>query len=113
MGIEAKVEGLLGKVGDALDGLLTLNIQTAITPMGVDKPANDEWSLSPKPGNNAVDGITTRIRLDQGDIQNAMSEGALGNSKLMEIHAQQVALSRQIVADNIKALVELAQSLTR
>ena len=111
MALEANVEGLLKKVGEALDGLLTLNIQTVVAPLDV-KDAGGEWTLSPKTG-NAVEGITTRIRLEQGDIQNAMSEGAISNSKLMEIHNKQVELSRQIVADNVKALVELAQSLIK
>ncbi len=112
MAIEAQVDGLLGKIGDALERLLTLDIQTVIAPMGVQKAADGDWTLSPNPG-KAVEGITTRIRLEQGDIQNAMSEGAITNSKLMEIHSKQVELSRQIVAENVKALVELAQSLIR
>jgi len=105
------VEGLLKKIGNALDELCTLRVQTAITSMNVDK-TNGEWSLAPAPGDQAQ-GISTTIRLDQGDIQNALSEGALENEKLMAIHTQQVTMSREIVSNNLKALAELAQSLLK
>lgn len=107
--IQEKVEALIARVGDALQGLLTLEVQTAVTKMTI-KPDGNDWSLEPVTDVNA-EGVTTRIRLEQGDIQNALSEGALQNDKLMEMHTQQVALSRQIVADNIQALVTLANSL--
>ena len=107
-----KVDELLNKIGDALNDLLTLKVQTAITTMGVDRTTNGKWSLAPAP-DDTVEGILTTIRLADGDIQNAFSEGALDNDKLMKIHTDQVALSRQIVADNLKALAELAQSLVK
>lgn len=106
------VEGLLKKIGNALDELLTLRVQTAITKMDVSKSANGDWELTPNPG-ESTEGVLTTIRLDQGDIQNALSVGALDNEKLMSIHTQQVALSRTIVSDNLKALAELAQSLVK
>ena len=70
------------------------------------------WSVEPKAG-EAADGVSTVIRLEQGDIRNALSAGALDNDRLMKLHNDQVTLSRQIVADNLKAVVELARSLAR
>lgn len=110
--LQDKADSLLTRVGNALEQLLTLEIQTVVAPMEVTGRDNGGWSVVPKPG-DATDGITTMIRLEQGDVQNALSTGAIDNEKLMKLHADQVALSRQIVADNLKAVVELARSLTR
>ena len=109
---QEKAESLLARVGNALEQLLTLEIQTVVTPITVSASDNGGWSVTPQTG-QATDGITTVIRLEQGDIHNALSPGAIDNDKLMKLHAEQVALSRQIVADNLKAVVDLARSLMR
>jgi hypothetical protein len=108
--IHAQVEDLMSKIGDALEALLTLRVETVITPLKVKAVGNGDWAAQPEPGEKA-EGAVTIIRLDQGDLKNAISEAAIANEKLMAMHSQQVAMSRQIVADNMKAVVELARSL--
>jgi hypothetical protein len=112
--IQAKIDSLVGKIGDALERLLTLKVETLIGEMDVVAPDNDKenWTLVPKPGAATV-AIKTTIRLSDGDIKNAMTEQASANAKLVELHWQQVAASRQIVSDNLKGLMDLAQSLAK
>ncbi|MDO6416133.1 hypothetical protein Q4F19_17235 [Sphingomonas sp. BIUV-7] len=104
-------ETLLARIGNTLDQLLTLEVSTVIAPMTVGVDGN-EWSIDPKTG-EAAEAVSTVIRLDQGDIRNALSAGAIDNEKLMKLHNDQVTLSRQIVADNLKAVIDLARSLAR
>ena len=110
--VQGKAESLLDRIGNALEQLLTLEIQTVLTPVNVAAADNGGWSVTPRLG-EAADGIVTIIRLEQGDIHNALSTGAIENAKLMQLHTDQVTLSRQIVADNLKAVVDLARSLAR
>ncbi|AQR75249.1 hypothetical protein [Sphingomonas sp. LM7] len=110
-GIQTNVNTALASVGKALNELLTLRIQTVVTAMTIAQDADGNWVLQPETGATA-EGATTTIRLEQGDVQNFFSTAAIDNPKVMEIHAEQVKLSRQIVADNLKAVADLAKSLT-
>jgi hypothetical protein len=109
--LQDSAEGLLGKIAEAFEELLTLSITTAITPLEVVEEDGD-WSLKPKAGNSAG-GIVTTIRLDQGDVRNAISPDALENPRVLEFHNQQVLVGQKLVADNVKALVDLAKGLAR
>lgn len=109
--VRDQAEGLLIRIGNTLDQLLTLEINTVVAPIIVAADGNG-WSIEPKTG-EAAEAVSTVIRLEQGDVRNALSAGAIDNEKLMKLHADQVALSRQIVADNLKAVVDLARSLAR
>jgi hypothetical protein len=117
--IQTKVDALLEKLGNALEELVTLNVMTMQTSLTVGKDANGKVILVPKGSSDGTntppdaEGLWTSIRLDQGDIVNMISTGALGNAPLMELHKEQVKLSQQIVSDNIKALVDLARSLAK
>lgn len=106
---QTTVERLLDKLADALDKLVTLEIVTVVATTEVRADGNS-WSLEPAAG-AAKSAAKTTIRLDQGDITNVLSDGALENEKLMKLHSEQVALSRQIVAENLKALMDVARSL--
>lgn len=113
--LQTNADNLLKKIGEALDQMLTLNIETVVCDIDVAaSTANDpgSWSLQPK-AQQASDAIKTSILLAQGDIQNAMTPGALANEKLMAMHKEQVTLSRQIVSDNLNGLVALAQNLLK
>jgi hypothetical protein len=110
--LRAQAESLLTRIGNRLEELLTLEVNTVIAPLVVVAADGNDWSIEPKPG-EAAEGVSTVIRLDQGDVRNALSAGAIDNEKLMKLHNDQVALSRQIVADNLKAVIDLAHSLAR
>ena len=109
---QSKAEKLLARLTETLENLVTLNVETVVTTVSVKVDDKGNWYLEPDPG-AATNAMKSSIRLDQGDIQNAISAGALENEKLVSMHEQQVALSRQIVADNIKAVMELARSLAK
>lgn len=101
---------VLQRIENALGNLLTLKIVTIVGPVSVTDD-NGSPDLLPVHGSNAS-GISTTIRLEQGDITNILSEEAFENKALSDYHGQQVTTSRQIVADNLKALLDLARSMT-
>ena len=109
-GTASNEKPLLKRIEDALQNLLTLKVVTLVGPLDV--TANGESFEIVPHDPTASDGIATSIRLEQGDITNVMSGNAFDNKALFEFHAQQVALSRQIVGDNMKAVLDLARSLT-
>ena len=85
---------LVDKVIDALNNLLTLDIETKVVDSGAEK------------------GITTRINLIDGDITNVFHKDYAGDpADLRKFHESQVAKSQEIIDKNIaslKALFEFA-----
>jgi hypothetical protein len=111
-GTQANSKTVLQRIEDALNEVLTLKIKTLVMPLSGNGAAGDDWDVAPV-GSSSAEGFITQIRLEQGDITNYMSPGALDNEAMLAFHNQQVAMSRQIVADNLKALHDLAVSISR
>lgn len=112
MSVQDKAAALIEEIGNAFENLVRLDIQTAITALEIKPVNNDGWTLAPKL-DAGTEGVSTVIDLIQGDIRNAISDGALQNAQLLALHADQVKVSRDIVAGNLQALMDLAKSLAR
>lgn len=109
--IQATLDKVLAKLDQAVEQLLTLEVTTVVTAQEVKAGANGkDWSLSPVAG-QVEEALKTTVRLDQGDITNEMTPGALENKALSDFHAAQVALSREIIAGNVKGLADLVREL--
>ncbi len=105
-------EALLGRLMTAINNALELEIVTAVSDFSIDHFDDPKNALEVKLGKKPT-GYVTSINLLTGDIRNVISpDYAAGqNKELREYHTTQVALAREIVANNLKMIGELAEKL--
>lgn len=117
-----KAEGLIHRIEEALDKLVTLSVVTAVMPirtvfLKADGSPTDvmadarRWELWPTGG--AAEGMVTEINLIAGDIRTTISTGFAGDDRksMRDFHLEQVTQSRTIIHDNIAAVIDLARGL--
>ena len=105
-------EALLGRLMTAINNALELEIVTAVSDFTIDNFDDPKNAMQVKLGKKPT-GYVTSISLLTGDIRNVISpDHAAGqNKELREFHTAQVALAREIVANNLKMVGELAEKL--
>ena len=105
-------EALLGRLMTAINNALELEIVTAVSDFSIDHFDDPKQAMQVKLGKKPT-GYVTSISLLTGDIRNVISpDHAAGqNKELREFHTTQVALAREIVANNLKMVGELAEKL--
>ena len=105
---------LLSQLEAAAVSLVTLQVVTVVAPIDL-KHSSDEWArweARPQAGSD-VAGAVTQLDLVGGDIRTAVSAEFAGAAfaDMLAHHHGQVAEGRKIVADNLRAMQELARSL--
>ena len=109
-GGDDRISGLLDRLFTAMKNAVDLRIVTVVgdfTVEGFDDPDKPlRVMLGAEQG-----GLFTSINLVTGDIRCALSKEYTGaqNTDLQAFHAKQVELARDIVANNLKVLGDLAE----
>ena len=107
---DGRISGLLDRLFTAMKNAVDLRIVTVVsdfTVQGFDDPDNPmRITLGAQQG-----GLFTSINLATGDIRCAMSKAYTGaqNKDVQDFHAKQVELARDVVANNLKVLGDLAE----
>ena len=108
-------QSVLGKLIARLEKLETLRIETTITPMVVDVDPEDPNSVILTPAKGPAEGLLTELHFVTGDMRHYQSPKMLGDEHkaVVESHLQRVAESKEIVHQNIRAIVDLLTGLMK
>lgn len=104
---------LRDRVVDALWNAMELRVVSVVSPLSIQHFDERHKQLEVQLGPASEGGqkaLFTSINLVTGDIRSAVSPEyeASGDTGMPAFHAQQVELAREIVANNLKVLCELA-----
>lgn len=110
-------ESAFDKLYESVVSLMTLEIATLVVDGGfmtVDKDKKLSVSFGQPPAPQAAAGAYTSINMVTGDIVNAVSRefapaGTGSDPGVVAFHQTQVKASQEIIAANVKVLMELAQ----
>ena len=105
-------QSILGKLTKAVESLADLRIVTCVGDVRIAISDDNKPSLSVPASTDGAEGIYTSINLVSGDILNAISEryATTGDTWIHDFHKEQVATGREIVATNVEAIKQLADS---
>ncbi len=105
-------QSILGKLTKAIESLADLRIVTCVGDVRIAISDDNKPSLSVPASADGAEGIYTSINLVSGDILNAISEryATTGDTWIHDFHKEQVATGRDIVATNVEAIKQLADS---
>lgn len=110
-------ESAFDKLYESVVSLMTLEIATMVVDGGfmtVDKDKKLSVSFGQPPAPQAAPGAYTSINMVSGDIVNAVSRefapaGTGPDPAVVAFHQTQVKASQEIIAANVKVLMDLAQ----
>lgn len=112
---QSELNAFLQKLVLGVQQLTTLEIQTVVCDLSLDFDSTSK-KLTIRPADNPpkVDGIVSRIRLVEGDIDCLMSSGfAEGNYKsLREYHQLKESQAQDIVRKNMEVIKTVVTSLS-
>lgn len=106
---QAQRDSFLSSIMTKVNNVLTLEIKTIVCELDISVNSNDNTvKVQPKPGNEA-EGIVTRIKLMEGDIDSVMTKEFAGGQykSLREFHQLKETQAQEIVRKNF----ELVQSI--
>lgn len=96
----SKVEEILKKIGDKIEDITVLNIQTVISPLEI--AADGAIKLTPAKG---VDGMTSTLDLIDGDIRTVIAPSFYEKyPELVQFHQSKEAKGSEIIEANMNAL---------
>lgn len=96
----SKVDEILKKIGDKIEDITVLNIQTVMAPLEID--ATGKIKLSPA---KDVDGMTSTLDLIDGDIKTTIAPSFYEKyPELVQFHQSKEAKGSEIIEANMNAL---------
>ncbi len=96
----SKVEEILKKIGDKINDVTVLNIQTVMAPLDID----DKGKIKVTPGKE-IDGMTSTIDLIDGDIKTTIAPSFYEKyPELVQFHQSKEEKGSAIIEANMNAL---------
>ena len=107
-----EARSFIKKAEAILNDLLEVKVVTAVGNIDIDiRTTGDSTKTTLKTTRALEQSIVTVIKITDGDVSTIISESLLDNAELRAFHTEQIAKSLQVLPDNLRALVEIAQSI--
>lgn len=108
-----RAESFLTTAKNALNDLAEVKVVTVVGNLPVTIATTGDSTTTSLAASDITDNaIVTIVKLLDGDVTTVIAEGLLANTELRALHTAQVAASLEVLPRNLKALVDIAKSLS-